>query len=103
MLKPDLKLTVTIDESNRTIVVTRKYFDGREARPITYTLSNAHEYLSDWESDPVAYAVDIAFISDFRSAIKLLTENPCKCVDCGGDQPTHSSDCTEMALLHGDQ
>jgi hypothetical protein len=35
-------------------------------------------------------------------AHKRIKLNPCKCVDCGGDQPTHSSDCTEMASLHGE-
>jgi len=27
--------------------------------------------------------------------------NPCKCIDCGGTEPTHSPDCTYMASLHG--
>lgn len=29
--------------------------------------------------------------------------NPCKCVDCGGDQPNHSADCTYMLELHGEK
>lgn len=28
--------------------------------------------------------------------------NPCKCVDCGGDEPDHSPDCTWMKELHGE-
>jgi len=27
--------------------------------------------------------------------------NPCKCIDCGGTEPGHSSDCTYMKELHG--
>lgn len=27
--------------------------------------------------------------------------NPCKCVDCGGTELSHSSDCTYMKELHG--
>lgn len=31
-----------------------------------------------------------------------VTMNPCKCIDCGGDQPHHSTDCTYMAETFGD-
>ena len=27
--------------------------------------------------------------------------NPCRCIDCGGDELAHSDDCTNMAELHG--
>lgn len=31
-----------------------------------------------------------------------MAQNPCRCIDCGGDQPTHSSDCTYMQETFGD-
>ena len=30
-----------------------------------------------------------------------MNGNPCKCIDCGGMEPAHSSDCTYMKELHG--
>lgn len=32
-----------------------------------------------------------------------LAANPCKCIDCGGTEPSHSSGCTYMASEFGDQ
>lgn len=29
--------------------------------------------------------------------------NPCKCIDCGGTEPTHSSDCTYMNETFGER
>lgn len=31
-----------------------------------------------------------------------MSTNPCKCVDCGGTEDSHSNDCTYMLELHGE-
>lgn len=31
-----------------------------------------------------------------------MSEDSCRCIDCGGDQPGHSTDCVFMNELHGD-
>ena len=35
------------------------------------------------------------------ATVAVVSANPCRCIDCGGDELTHSSDCTNMAELHG--
>lgn len=35
--------------------------------------------------------------------MKQESLNSCKCVDCGGTEVSHSSDCTYMMELHGER
>jgi len=35
------------------------------------------------------------------TSANLLSKDNCKCIDCGGTEPRHSSDCAYMNELHG--
>lgn len=41
------------------------------------------------------------FAKHFGAKHPLANTNPCKCIDCGGNEPAHSSDCTFMSELFG--
>ena len=75
----------------------RKYLLTRDPDTVQWWSEQSDEAQAAF-TDPV----------DLREALVRFAQwlrhvgNPCKCIDCGGDEPTHSNDCTYMEHEFGE-
>jgi hypothetical protein len=76
-----------------------------------YGLQRDPETVAWWDNPDRAIAAGEPFANpvDLREALQQfsvwlwsIVPNPCQCIDCNGDQPTHSGKCTTMGLEYAD-